>query len=42
MATSRGYILNEALTGNSGVKYTLISIQSEDLSDGIQELEDLI
>ena len=42
MATSRGYILNEAPTGNSGIKYTLIPIKSEALNNCIQEFEDLI
>lgn len=42
MATSRGYILNETPAGNSGAKYALIPIKSEALSDGIQQLEDLI
>lgn len=42
MATSRGYILNETPAGNSGAKYALIPIKSEDLSDDIQKLEDLI
>lgn len=42
IATSRGYILNETPAGNSGAKYALIPIKSEALSDGIQELEDLI
>lgn len=42
IANSRGYFLNETPAGNSGAKYVLIPIKSEDLSDGIQELEDLI
>ena len=42
IATSRGYFLNKAIAGNSGFKYSLITLEAEDLDDGASELEDLI
>ena len=43
IAQYKGYqLLSKPINNNSGCAYWLTTTKSEDLSDGIQELEDLI
>ncbi len=43
IASQKGYILNKvSINNNSGFEYSLIPMKSEDLSDGIKNLKDLI